>query len=62
MAKKPEVIIETQGGPLTENDFEGEAPMIGSADARYSTHAELLFDDISNRVAAAIAAEKVQRS
>jgi hypothetical protein len=27
MSKKPEVIIRTKGSPLTEDDFEGEAPV-----------------------------------
>ena len=32
----PKVIVETLNGPLTEDDFVGDAPRVGSSDKKYS--------------------------
>lgn len=49
--------IQTAVGPLTETN--DEAPLIGSADVRYSPASLTMFDDLSRDVAALIAAAEV---
>jgi hypothetical protein len=45
-----EVLVETQGGPLTDDDFEADAPPPGSSDARYSPEALALMDEVAAEV------------
>lgn len=45
-----ETVIQTKGGPLTENDFEGEAPSPGTSDARYSGAGKKALESLAERV------------
>ena len=46
------VLIETKGGPLTDDDFEADAPAPGSSDQRYSPEFLKAFDDLAKEIAA----------
>jgi hypothetical protein len=44
------VIVHTRGGPLTDDDFESEAPVPGSSDHKYDDDSKDKFQAILARV------------
>lgn len=48
------IVIQTLGGPLTDDDFASEAPSPGVSDARYSGDGKKKIADIAARVAAEV--------
>lgn len=53
-----QVVIQTQGGPLTDDDFAAEAPSPGVSDARYSGDGKKKIASIAARVAEEVKAKK----
>jgi hypothetical protein len=52
------VVLQTKGGPLTDDDFVGDAPPIGSSDKRYSVETLKVFRQIEEEFRVPVARNK----